>query len=1191
MRLRTILWTVAILAIFATGGFFIKYTPDDRASAESRVESKAVEQVRPAVTKTSPQRGTGTSAVPGLSLIVQKRYPSCPVIETREEQLAGNQIRRIEVVHSQKKYPFIRVETLLERDPASGNEKVLTVQEYVADQVAVSLREGKHEEELREAVAAVGGQILRRLELDYASTYLVALRAPTIDAVPDAIQQLSLAPEVVATADVNGLSWKQVTPNDSSFPNSWHLHNSDEVDIDAIDAWSVHTGSSSVVIGISDTGVDYNHPDLAENIWANPDDDEIDGRDDDQNRYIDDVRGWDFVSGDNSPMDLDSSGGHGTQVAGLIGARGNNGIGTAGVMWQCQIIPLRTLDEEGGGFYSDIAEAFNYARRAGAKIINASHGGDSSSSLIEDAIDDLQSYGVLLIAPAGNESRNTDVYPLYPASYPNENVISVAATTSSDSLSYFSNFGEISVDLAAPGSDIYSTAPGGSYDTLSGTSFSAPIVAGMAGLLKAKNPSWTYLQIRSALLTNVDRKPDLTGNCATGGRANLYKAIVPRVSLATALDGNGFSWTTGGNAAWWGVAPSSATDWAESGGITDSQQSWVRATVSGPGTVAFSWKVSSEVSYDILSFQLDGVTKVEVSGEVNWDRRFYSIGPGSHTLLWTYRKDEWLSTGNDAAWLDNVSLAGVGPTITTHPASKTVNPGSNVIFSVATYATPPLSYQWLKNGVNIAGATKQTFVVSNAQPAQAGNYSVQVRNAYGQAISNPATLSFCSITVAPSSTSFGNGGGARSISVATTGPCPWTAATTNTWISFTSSATGQGSGTVSYVVAANPQRQTRIGAIMVQGRKVIVTQLGKLAPAFILGRNFVMSVTNRTGTATSSGSFLLFARSTNAFKLVPLSGLIQPASGPFRYTLSANSALLALGPESGSTNVQLTFTTPSTGRFTSTMPDASTQSGTFVLQAIRPDFNGDGGNDLLLLNSNRILNAWLMSGTNFVQPRRINTAPLDTAWRVVGVGGVSNNFGTDIILQSTNRQLAAWLMPNGTNVSAVVQLRPGVPTPAGWKAVGLHDFNRDGKLDVLLQHSNRTASVWCMNGTQFLRSSFLNNGVAAGLGWEIAGVGDFNDDGEGDILWQHQDGRLAAWTMVGLEFVASVPVCENRSPGSAWRVAAINDFNRDGRNDLLFQHSDGRLVVWFLQNATFRSAAFIQNGQPASSAGAVVAPR
>ena len=288
------------------------------------------------------------------------------------------------------------------------------------------------------------------------------------------------------------------TPNDPMYVNQWGFENSADKDIDMSQAWDFGT-SSSVVVAVIDTGIDYNHPDLAANIWMNTDEVAGNGIDDDGNGYIDDIRGWNFINETNNPMD---DHGHGTHVAGTIGAVGNNGVGVVGVAWNVKLMALKFLNASGSGNLSDAVEAIDYARVNGAKIINASFGGGGFSNAMQTAIQRFQNAGGIFVAAAGNSAQNNAVVASYPANYPG--VISVAASTSTDTLASFSNYGT-NVHIAAPGQSIRSTLPGNRYGNLSGTSMAAPHVAGALALLWGQSPTLTASLLTSALYANTDQ--------------------------------------------------------------------------------------------------------------------------------------------------------------------------------------------------------------------------------------------------------------------------------------------------------------------------------------------------------------------------------------------------------------------------------------------------------------------------------------------------------------------------------------------------------------------------------------------------------------------------------------------------------------------------------------------------------------
>jgi subtilisin family serine protease len=314
-------------------------------------------------------------------------------------------------------------------------------------------------------------------------------------------------------------------------------------DIHSVAAWDISTGSDSVVVAITDSGIDLTHPDLEANLWTNPGEDAWqdpsdpttgNGVDDDLNGYIDDWKGYDFAGPellqpmpDNDPAD---GTGHGTHVSGIVAAVGNNGIGVTGVSWNAKIMPLKVGPETGSLFTVFVlAESIDYAVSHGADIINASWVVPVFSiRSLEESIERANAAGVLLVAAAGNEAIDNDgLIKAYPASYQLDNVIAAAATDHYDWLASFSNFGRTSVHVGAPGYSILSTLPGPEeYGYLSGTSMATPCVAGALAVIKAAHPGESYIEIRDRLFSGVDQLPGLQNKTVTGGRINLYNSLM-----------------------------------------------------------------------------------------------------------------------------------------------------------------------------------------------------------------------------------------------------------------------------------------------------------------------------------------------------------------------------------------------------------------------------------------------------------------------------------------------------------------------------------------------------------------------------------------------------------------------------------------------------------------------------------------
>ncbi len=326
----------------------------------------------------------------------------------------------------------------------------------------------------------------------------------------------------VKLCSANQIYRAAVTPNDASYGSLWGM-----TKIGAPTAWETTTGSSSVVVAVIDTGVQYTHPDLAANMWTNPGEIAGNGIDDDGNGKADDVYGIDTVNNDTNPMDDHS---HGTHCAGTIGATGNNSVGVAGVNWNVKIMALKFLNSSGSGSTAGAVAAINYAvmmkqRGVNVRVLSNSWGGGGYDAALAEAIKSAEAEGMLFVAAAGNSSNNNDTVPAYPASYTNANVVAVAATDAVDGRALFSSFGPTSVDLGAPGVGILSTVTGSGYASYSGTSMATPHVAGAAALVLAKNANLTVAELKAALLDTVDRVASMNGITVTGGRLNLAAAL------------------------------------------------------------------------------------------------------------------------------------------------------------------------------------------------------------------------------------------------------------------------------------------------------------------------------------------------------------------------------------------------------------------------------------------------------------------------------------------------------------------------------------------------------------------------------------------------------------------------------------------------------------------------------------------
>lgn len=317
---------------------------------------------------------------------------------------------------------------------------------------------------------------------------------------------------------------------DPRYPEQWGLNNSGQTggtpdaDINAPEMWSQYlTGDKNIVVAVIDTGINYNHPDLKNNVWVNPGEIPGNGIDDDGNGVIDDVYGFNAIDESGDPMD---DHGHGSHCSGIIGAEGQNNYGGRGVMQEVTIIGCKFLSADGGGSTSGAIACLDYLRNLKTRAQNPvqifatsnSWGGGPASEALQDAILAHQNEGILFIAAASNDSDNNDIVDTYPADYPLANIVSVAATDHNDELAYFSNYGHRTVHVGAPGVDILSTVLGSDYESMSGTSMATPFVTGLAGMIKANNPDLSYMQVKNLLMTGGTPIAALDGKTISGRR-------------------------------------------------------------------------------------------------------------------------------------------------------------------------------------------------------------------------------------------------------------------------------------------------------------------------------------------------------------------------------------------------------------------------------------------------------------------------------------------------------------------------------------------------------------------------------------------------------------------------------------------------------------------------------------------------
>ena len=429
-----------------------------------------------------------------------------------DKSLLGDNMQKQESRRSNKKVGSAKGERLYD-----SRGRLL----YKPGELLVKFKKGATEKQIADLHKSLGSTVLRRI--DRLRLERIKLRKGFRE--QEAIEAY-FASGFVEIAERHALRYANATiPNDEYLGEQWGL-----AKIHAQEAWDITTGSPEIIIAVIDTGVDYLHPDLSDNIWINTAELQgVEGVDDDGNRYVDDIYGWDFAGndetefGDADPMDVD---GHGTHVAGIIAAKADNALGIAGVCWNAKIMSLK-VQADGDEYMEGMAilQAMHYAIDNGARIVNCSFGGEGEEMSEFGAVAEFQDSGIIAVCAAGNDGTDNDVTPKYPASYELDNIIAVAANNESDNLAGVSNYGKTSVDVMAPGVDIKSTIPASSFDIMSGTSMAAPHVSGIAGLILSKNSGLDYSSVKSLILDTVDKVSSVSEMLVSGGRVNAFAAV------------------------------------------------------------------------------------------------------------------------------------------------------------------------------------------------------------------------------------------------------------------------------------------------------------------------------------------------------------------------------------------------------------------------------------------------------------------------------------------------------------------------------------------------------------------------------------------------------------------------------------------------------------------------------------------
>jgi subtilisin family serine protease len=588
----------------------------------------------------------------------------------------------------------------------------------VQERLLVKFAAGVNAEDREAAAARIGGKRLIEYGL-----------VPGLTVVSKGNHQLSLGQAMQALREQPGVEYVEpdypvemlATPNDPSYASQWGMAN-----ILAPTAWDLVSGAPGVTVAVLDSGIDFTHLDLAGNIWVNPGEIDGNGLDDDGDGFVDDVVGWDFVNNDNVPYDPL---GHGTHVAGVIGATGNNALGVAGVCWDVQMLAVKVLDDTGAGPISATIAGLNYAVARGARVANASWGTTNFSQALYDAIASARDYGTLLVAAAGNGGSdvvgdNNDVLPYYPASYNLDNVIAVAAIDSTSKKTVFSNYGVNSVDLGAPGKAIYSTYPNNSYMNADGTSTATPHVAGTAALVWAAHPEWSqpadYLKVREQILVTARSISSLSNKTVTGATLDTGSAVTRALYPLTTP--TGLAGTASSN--------SVALVWADTG--TEWQYNVERSADGGSTWTGIASLKLNTQAYTDTGLQAATTYKYRVQGANSWGMSAYSTvltvtttggTPKMHvqTLTVTLTTASGKTTGKAAIQINNASDVGLASatvsgtwTITKPGVAPSTTTASGVTGTTGTVTLSSPSVSSCPTGTvftfTVTGVTKTGYV-------------------------------------------------------------------------------------------------------------------------------------------------------------------------------------------------------------------------------------------------------------------------------------------------------------------------------------------------------------------------------------------------------------------------------------------------------------------------------------------------
>ncbi|MEO8034451.1 MAG: FG-GAP-like repeat-containing protein, partial [Acidobacteriota bacterium] len=1000
----------------------------------------------------------------------------------------------------------------------------------------------------------------------------------------------------VAYVEPNYIVHSSDTPNDPSYPQLWGFKNTGQAvngytgtpgaDISAEMAWTVTKGSSSIVVGVVDTGVDYTHPDLAANIWSNPG-----GKG--NIACAAGTHGFNAITRTCDPRDDNS---HGTHVSGTIGALGNNSLGVVGVNWVTSIMALKFLDSGGYGNTADAIAAIDFAVQAkidgvNVRVLSNSWGGGDFSKALLDEINKANEHDILFVASAGNDNSNNDLYPKYPASYTTPNMIAVAATDNRDALAWFSNYGATRVHLAAPGVDILSCRPGGNYQYLSGTSMAAPHVSGVAALVLAKTPGLTTAQVKSAILDNTDPIPGVNGKTVTGGRLNAAKAvgaqIAPDFAISispasrtvvqgastgfsiTIVPSNGFTGSVDLSVS--GLPSGASGSFAPPSTTSNSTLTVVTGASTPLGLAGVSVTGTSGALTHVITVALSIVTRPPIT---------YCPSFSNPLGIYTSYAQTAVATG-DFNRDGKTDLA--GPILNSSQLYVVLGRGDGTFQYAASYGagTAPLSVavgdfngdgkqdlaaaNSITNNVSILlGAGDGTFQPAVNYPTGTNPFWLAAGDFDGDGQTDLVTANDGSNDV---SILLGRGDGTflAPASYSAGGGPFWVAAgdldgdgrtdlaVANSHTNGVSVLLGNGDGTFQSAVAYGAGRSpssVAIGDLNGDGKPdLAVANSGSSSVSILLG--------------SGGGAFQTAVNYAAASG--PSSVVIVDINGDGKADLAVSNAT--------SNNVSI-LSGQGDGTFAAAINYPATGSPT---QVVTGDFNGDGRPDLMMSTStNTYLSLLLNSGVCSLNCNTIAAAvpyAAGTSPFSIAAGDFNGDGQPDLAVANSGTNNLSVLLGNsdGTVLTAA-----SCNTGTAPRAVEVADVNGDGKRDLVVADSGaNTVSVLIGNGNGSFQTA---SPYGSGNSPHAVIARDFNGDGKLDLAIANSgSNNVSMLTGAGDgTFQPAVNYVAGTSPESI----VAGDFNRDGKLDLAVANSGSNNVSILLGNgnATFQSATSFNTG-------------